>query len=118
MRPAGHPDLFAARGDRAKRPSGGAQLLPRFLGALRGRGWMAGALVAQQLGVDLRTLRATAHDSGGQIIGGQKGYALVAETPVAEVREVIARHLSQSREQRERAMEIEREFHRVRGEAA
>ena len=111
-------DLLAARGDRQRRPRSAERLVPMLIGALRGRGWVAGAVLGRELGVDLRTLRAAAHASGGAVIGGNRGYALVAETPVSEVREVIARHLSQSREQPERAMEIERAFHGCSGGAA
>lgn len=109
--------LFAAAGDVSRRPNVSG-LVPRLKAALSGRGWVSGRVLCSELGTDLRSLREAGHQSGGDVIGGQKGYALLAETPVAEVRRVIARHLSQSREQRERALETERAFHRTTGEAA
>jgi len=110
-------NLLSAHGDSTRRPSGAAQLLPRVLSALRGRGWVGGRALAAELHADLRALRDAASHSSGEVLGGNRGYALLAETPVAEVHAVIARHLSQSREQRKRALEIERAFHRIRGAA-
>jgi hypothetical protein len=119
MRPAGHPDLFAARGDVSKRPTGGAQLVPRFFAALRDRGWVSGAALASELDTDLRSLRDAAHQSRGGILGGQKGYCLTVQASLEDVTSVINRLYSQSREMRERAMEIERVRHSSRyGDAA
>ena len=105
------PDLFAARGDRAKRPAGAAQLVSNFLEALRSRGWVAGAVLVQELGVDLRMLRAAAHESGGHILGGDKGYCATVQASLEDVTAVVNRLYSQSRAMRERAMEIERVRH-------
>jgi len=110
MRPTGHPDLFAARGDRFKRPAS-AEMVPRFLNALQGRGWVAGAVVAQELGSNLRTVRAAAHESGGLILGGDKGYALTTQASLEDVTAVVNRHYSQARQMRARAMQIEKVRH-------
>lgn len=104
-------NLFAARGDASRRPTGAAQLLPRFREALRGRGWVAGAVLARELGADLRALRDAAHESRGLVLGGNRGYCLTLEATLTEVQAVVRRFYSQSREMRERAMEIERVRH-------
>ena len=113
------PDLFSARGNRSQRPSGAALLLPRFLAALRARGWVAGAILAQELGADLRTLRDAAHESGGRILGGQRGYCITTQASLEDVTATVNRLYSQAREMRERAVEIERVRHSAgHGDAA
>jgi hypothetical protein len=107
------PNLFAASGSRGRRPRNAAQLLPRVLLALEGRGWIAGAVLARELGTDLRALRAVAHESAGQIVGGDKGYCrtIEASPSLEDVNAVVNRHYSQARAMRGRAMEIERVKH-------
>jgi len=105
------PDLFAARGNASKRPSGAAQLVPQLRSALRGRGWVAGAALAAELGTDLRGLRDAAHESGGYVLGGNKGYCLTLEATLIDVQAVVRRFFSQSQQMRSRAMEIERVRH-------
>jgi hypothetical protein len=60
----------------------------------------------------MRSLREAAHKSRGAIVGGQRGYGLTRGVPLDDVQAVINRHLSQSRQMRERAMEIDRVRHR------
>jgi hypothetical protein len=118
-RPPAHPDLFAARGDVTRRPTGGARLVPQFLESLHGRGWVSAAALASELHVDLRKLRDAAHESGGRIISGQRGYSLTWTSSVEDVYAFTKRMYSQAREMRTRAMEVERIRHgRVSGEAA
>lgn len=105
------PDLFAARGDVSRRPTGAGQLVPRFLQALRGRGWVAGCVLAAELGSDLRALRDAAHESRGLILGGNKGYCATLAASLEDVHAVTRRLYSQSQQMRERAMEIERVRH-------
>jgi len=105
---SGQPDLFAARGDTSRRPTSAAQLLPRFRDVLRGRGWVAGATLATLLDTNLRALRDAAHESRGLILGGNRGYCLALEASLTDIQAVTRRLYSQSREMRERAMEIER----------
>jgi hypothetical protein len=109
-------DLFAARGDAAKRPSVD-ELLPRVVAALDGRGWVSAARLSTELGADARALREAANRSSGTILGGNRGYALTRQVPLEEVTAVINRHLSQSRQMRQRAMEIERVVHSLGGAA-
>lgn len=104
-------DLFAARGDVSRRPKGVEQLVPRMIAALDGRGWVAGAVLASQLGVDLRALRDAASHSGGRILGHQKGYALTVAVPLVDVHAVTRRLLSQSSEMKRRVADIERVRH-------
>ena len=113
MRPADRltRNLFAARGDSSRRPTGAAQLLPRFSEVLRGRGWVAGAVLARELDTNLRALRDAAHESRGLILGGNQGYCLTLEASLTDVQAVVRRLYSQSREMRERAMEIEKVRH-------
>jgi hypothetical protein len=106
------PSLFGAGGDVSRRPTCSAQLVPRFVGALRDRGWVAGARLAVELEADLRTLRDAAHHSDGLILGGNRGYFLTLQASIEDVVAVTNRLMSQSRHMRERAMEIERVRHR------
>jgi hypothetical protein len=113
---AEQPDLFAACGDSAKRPHGASQLVPKFLDALTGRGWVSGAVLARELGVDLRTLRAAAHESGGLIVGHDRGYARTEQIPLVDVHRVTRRLLSQSNRMRDRVRQIEAVRHGACGD--
>ena len=103
-------DLLAAKGDRRRRPVV-TDLVPRLLAALDDRGWVAGATLSVELGADLRSLREAANKSAGLVLGGNKGYALCRQAPLADVDAVIGRFLSQSREMKRRALEISRVRH-------
>src|SRR4051812_25634221 len=107
----GQPDLFAARGDSSRRPQYASRLVDPFLTALRGRGWVAGALISRELGADLRTLRAAAHESRGHILGGNRGYCRTLEAPLEDVTRVVNRLGSQAAQMWRRGMEIERVRH-------
>lgn len=78
---------------------------------LRGAGWQT----AKQLrahGYNDRTLRAIASASHGQIISGQKGYALIEEATVEDARRAAAWLRHQAAQMVQRAAEIERAMHR------
>lgn len=109
------PDLFAAQGSRERRPYVNA-LLPRMLAALDGRGWVGAATLCVELETDRRSLREAGNKSAGRIIGHQRGYCLTTQAALQDVAAVVARHLSQSREQKVRAMAIERVRHAACGD--
>jgi hypothetical protein len=113
--PTQHPNLFAARGSRDRRPKGGA-LVPRFVATLAGRGWVAAYHIATELSTDLRSLRAAVHESEGRILGNQRGYILTTEATLQEVHAVTRRLLSQSNRMRERVRQIERVRHTACGD--
>lgn len=104
------PNLFASHGNPRRRPSG-ASILPAMLRALDNRGWVGASVLARELDTDVRTLRAAAASSAGQILGGQRGYLLTRQASLREVARCTARLLSQSNRMRERVAAIERVRH-------
>jgi hypothetical protein len=106
------PSLFRAHGQRTRRPKG-AELAARLVDALdrRGGGWVSAGLLAADLGVDKRTIRAAANQSQGHVIGGQHGYCRTIRASLAEVQAVTRALLSQSARMRKRVIEIERVRH-------
>jgi len=108
---SGHqPNLFAAHGSPDHRPVVD-RLLPRFLASLHGRGWVSARTLCHELGTDDRTIREAAHQSNGEVVSGQKGYALTIQASLEDIHRSIAWLLSQSDRMRERAMAIERVRH-------
>src|SRR5690606_26599100 len=89
------PDLFAAHGDRRKRPMV-TTLVPRMLAALERRGWVGASTLVAELDTDKRALREAAHQSDGRILGNQKGYILTTQATLEDVHKVTRRLLSQS----------------------
>ena len=78
---------------------------------LRGAGWQTAKQLARH-GFNDRTLRAIASASHGQIISGQKGYALIAEATVEDARHAAAWLRRQGNLMIQRAADIERAMHR------
>ena len=109
------PDLFAAAGDASRRPTVTA-LVPRLKSALNGRGWVSGRVLCAELGTNPRSLREAGNKSHGEVVGHQRGYALTVQASLGDIVAVVKRHLSQSREQKRRAMEIERVRHGACGD--
>jgi hypothetical protein len=109
-------DLFAATGDREKRPKVTriAKVVPEMLAALKGQGWVAATILAHwlKLGSDgRRTLRDAAQASEGRIISGQLGYRLTVEASPEEVREATGRLRSQARLMIRRLVKTQRVWH-------
>lgn len=77
---------------------------------LRGSGWQT-AKALKRHGYNDRTLRAIASASEGQIISGQKGYCLIAEATVEDVRHASAWLRHQGTLMIQRAAEIDRAMH-------
>ena len=78
---------------------------------LRGSGWQTAKQLARH-GFNDRALRAIASASKGQIISGQKGYALISEATVEEANHAAAWLEHQAKAMTERAYEIRRAMHR------
>lgn len=77
---------------------------------LHGSGWQT-AKQLKPFGYNDRTLRAIASASHGQIISGQKGYALISEATVEEANHAAAWLEHQARAMTQRAYEIRRAMH-------
>jgi hypothetical protein len=99
------PSPARAHGDVDRRPNV-AELLPRLLLALEGRGWVGARTLSVQLGTDDRSIRQAASDSGGRVIGGQNGYCLTRSASANEVRRCIGFLLGQAARMKERAFAI------------
>ena len=97
---------FAARVERYR------PLVAPMIGYLRGRGWAKSKELEQRFGVSDRVVRAVASMSDGQIISGQKGYALLSNATVAEAMHAAAWLRHQAKEMTERAYRIEQAIHR------
>ena len=82
-----------------------------MIAALDGRGWVRASVLCLELDTDKRTLREAANKSAGRVVGHQCGYCLTTQAALEDVVAVVNRHLSQSREQKVRAMAIERVRH-------
>lgn len=79
---------------------------------LRGCGWCTARRLARLWPHwDDRTIRAMASASAGRIISGQKGYALIEEATVEEVRHAAAWLRHQGNQMIRRAHEIEQAMH-------
>ena len=97
---------FAAKSDRSR------ALVAPMLGYLAGRGWVKSRELEQRFGVSDRVVRAVAAMSDGQIISGQKGYALLSDATVREANHAADWLLHQAKEMTERAYRIRRAIHR------
>lgn len=90
---------------------------------LMGRGWMTAANVmiyaesGRRKWTD-RCLRAIAHASHGAIISGQKGYKLTREATLEEVQHSAAWLRNQAKSMLNRAVEIDRVYHKKERPAA
>lgn len=87
-------------------------LLAPLLGYLCDRGWVSGKQLASHFQTTDRVIRAVASMSEGQIISGQRGYALISQAPVEEVQHAAAWLRSQARQMIQRAYKIEQAMHR------
>lgn len=95
------PDLFTQPVRVVVPPSD----VDRLLTALAGRGWRTAKDLRLE-GWTERQLRATAHESGGRVLGGQRGYALTREASDDEADRVERFLLSQARSMQQRAVDI------------
>lgn len=94
-------DLFSSSA-----PSVSPSDLASVIRCLQGSGWRTGKQLSAITGWSDRKLRAIAHASKGQIVGGNKGYALVREISDADADEIEGRLLSQARQMTDRVREI------------
>ena len=90
-----------------------ALLVAALCDLLRGSGWQT-AKALRRHGYNDRTLRAIASASGGQIISGQKGYALTCEASVEDVNHAANWLEHQARAMLNRSLEIRRAMHTQR----
>jgi L-asparaginase II len=77
---------------------------------LRGSGWQTAKQLARH-GFNDRTLRAIASASHGQIISGQRGYALITEATVDEANHAAHWLEHQAKAMLARAYDIRRAMH-------
>jgi hypothetical protein len=79
-----------------------------LIDTLLNRGWVTGAALSTELGLNERHLRALAEESEGWVISGQLGYKLTTEATPEEIRACVARFRSQAIRMNDRAETIER----------
>ena len=78
---------------------------------LDGRGWQTAADLRERFGWSDRTCRALAAASGGLVISGQKGYALLTGCTPEEINHAASWLESQAKQMLTRAIEIRRLYH-------
>ena len=79
---------------------------------LQGNGWVRGSVLAAQLGINDRLLRAMAEASDGKILSGQAGYRLFdRSTPLEEADRAASWLESQGHKMLKRGAAIRRRFH-------
>lgn len=74
--------------------------------ALRGRGWVSAEVLFGELNLTKRQLRKEAAASRGDIICGNKGYAIIDEVPRGDAIHSAKRLRSQGRKMLDRASRI------------
>jgi hypothetical protein len=73
-------------------------LLPSVIGYLSDRWWVKGKQIEQRFAISDRVVREIASQSKGQIVSGQKGYALVWQVPSGDVHRSARWKISQGKE--------------------
>ena len=97
--------LFSAR------PIVSEEAIAHTIDALRGSGWMRASELSYLLIFSDRKIRAIAHASRGQILGGNRGYRLTLEASAEEVNEATGRLRAQREQEQQRILDIERVYH-------
>lgn len=83
---------------------------------IHGRGWFTAAALTYRTTWSDRKIRATASDSNGIIISGQRGYCHIADATIAEIDEAAAWLESQAKCMADRATAIRRQRHQWHNE--
>lgn len=94
--------LKARRGDH----SAAQRLQSVFLYQLSDGQWHQGKSLVRQLGTNERVIRQIAHESGGKVLSGDKGYRLTACASIQELDHAERRLRSQARAMLRRSIQL------------
>ena len=72
---------------------------------------MSAKVLANELGVDDRSIREAVHLIGGRVLGGQRAYCLTVQASLDDLQRVTRWLLSQAGYMRGRVVDIERVRH-------
>jgi len=100
------------------RPAVNDQDIHRLLTLLADRDWLTASAISALASFaghawSDRKIRAIANASAGQIISGQNGYKLTRHATLEEIRRASTWLRHQADEMRQRAIDIDRVYHRV-----